>query len=490
MDGRPPRRGAPLNTFDETRVSRRIACIRLPPVVAGTFDAAARARLAGALLRAAPRVTPVRGHARALWADAGGMERRGGDAAVAQALVDAAREAGVVARVGVAGTCIAAAAATREPGTPFRVVTPGADATYLRRRSLAVLPVSMHVRETLRLLGIHSCGALAALAPADVELRFGAEGLAAWRLARADDPRWPFRPVDPALPVAETELEPAVESTEPLRFLLPGLIDAICRQLGERQRIPASLRMVLSIDGIARSEEVREIRPARPTADPRVLADLCRRALEARPPEGPVAGVRLEAPEDGVARADQLDAFRTPAPDPGALHAALLPVFARWGEGALSTAVRNGAHLPGERAAWSVLGSGGIATFAAAQPPGSDVPVDEGPELGRGTLELCLRRLPEPAPVRVREGEGRSPERVELQTMEMAPLGTETGAVKGSFPPGLWKTRCEGPERISGAWWAGGTAREYWRVEAPDGWLGLLFRDAASGRWYLEGWYD
>jgi protein ImuB len=471
-------------------VSRRIACIRLPAATAGTADPGARAALAGALLRAAPRVTPVRGHPRALWADAGGMERLGGDAAVAGALVEAARGAGVHARVGIAGTCIAAAAATREPGAPFRVVAPGGDAKYLRRRSLAVLPIAPALRETLRLLGIATCGALAALGPADVELRFGAAGLETWRLARADDPRWPFRPAEPGLPSAEAELEPPVDSTEPLRFLLPGLIDAVCRQLAVRQRIPASLRLVLAVDGVVRGEEVREIRPARPTADPRVLADLCRRALEASPPTGPVAGLRLEAPEDGVARADQLDAFRTPAPDPGALHAALLPVFARWGDGALCEAVRHGAHLPAERAAWSALGSGGIAALAGAQPPGADAVIDGGPELGRGFLDLCLRRLPEPRPVRVREGEGRRPLGVELQAVGTAPLGVFGAAVKGSFPPGLWKTRCEGPERISGAWWSGGNAREYWRVEAPDGWLGLLFRDAASGGWYLDGWYD
>ncbi|HYH78404.1 MAG TPA: hypothetical protein VEX86_01360, partial [Longimicrobium sp.] len=457
---------------------------------AGTWDAGARAALAGALLRAAPRVTPVRGHPRALWADAGGMERLGGDAAVARALVEAARGAGVHARVGVAGTCIAAAAATREPGAPFRVVAPGADAAYLRRRSLAVLPIAPQLRETLRLLGIATCGALAALGAADVELRFGTAGVEAWRLARGDDPRWPFRPADPGRPSAEAELEPPVDSTEPLRFILPGLIDAVCRQLGERQRIPAWLRLVLAVDGVARTEEVREIRPARPTADPRVLAELCRRALETHPPGGPVAGVRLEAPEDGVARADQLDAFRTPAPDPGALHAALLPVFARWGDGALCEAVRHGAHLPGERAAWAALGSGGIAALAGAQPPGADAPPAEGPELGRGCLELCLRRLPEPRPVRVREGEGRRPLDVELQAVGTAPLGPPGTPVKGSFPPGLWKTRHQGPERISGAWWDAGNAREYWRVEAPDGWLGLLFRDAASGGWYLEGWYD
>ncbi|HET6762925.1 MAG TPA: hypothetical protein VFH27_04610 [Longimicrobiaceae bacterium] len=54
----------------------------------------------------------------------------------------------------------------------------------------------------------------------------------------------------------------------------------------------------------------------------------------------------------------------------------------------------------------------------------------------------------------------------------------------------MWKTRSEGPERISGAWWGSATAREYWRMECGDGRLALAYRDAADGAWYLEGWYD
>jgi len=435
-------------------------------------------------------VTPVREHPRALWADACGMERRGGDVAVARALLAAARRAGFDARVGIASTCIAAAAATRERGTDYRVVPAGADARYLRRRSLALLPIPADLRETLGLLGVATCGHLAELSPSDVELRFGSAGLAAWRLAGAVDPRWPFRPADPEIPAAEAEFEPAIESTEPLRFVLPGLIDAVCRQLDERQRIPARLRLVLTVDGATRTEDAREVRPARPTAEARVLADLCRRAAEEPPAGGPIAAIRLEAVGDAAPRADQLDAFRAPAPDPGALHAALLSVFARWGEGALSGAVRHGAHLPGEHAAWDARGSGGIAAFTTAHPPGSDLPVPDLPQLGRGCLDLCLRRLPEPRAIRVREGPERRPLGVDLQAVDGGRLGLFAGSVKGSFPPGLWKTRCEGPERISGGWWSGGTAREYWRVESPDGWLGLLFRDAASGGWYLEGWYD
>jgi hypothetical protein len=341
------------------------------------------------------------------------------------------------------------------------------------------------LRETLRLLGVATCGHLAAFTPADVELRFGSAGLAAWRLASGIDPRWPFRAAQPGVAQAEAEFEPAIESTEPLRFVLPGLVDAVCRQLAERQRIPARLRLVLTVDGATKTEDAREVRPARPTADARVLVDLCRRAAEEPPTGGPIAGVRLEAAEDGVVRADQLDAFRAPAPDPGALHAALLPVFARWGDGALSGAVHHGAHLPAEHAAWGARGSGGIAAFAAVHPLSSDLPA-EVPRLGRGCLDLCLRRLPDPRPIHVREGEDRRPLGVDLQALDVPGLGLS----EGSFPPGLWKTRSQGPERISGGWWTNGTAREYWRVESPDGWLGLLFRDASSGGWYLEGWYD
>ncbi|HYJ80686.1 MAG TPA: hypothetical protein VEW03_13820 [Longimicrobiaceae bacterium] len=463
-------------------MSPRIACVRLPP-----SEQTVSAELIGALLCAAPRVTPVRNHPRALWADAAGMERRGGDGAVARALLEAARGAGCTgAKVGIAGTCIAAAAATRERGTPARVVPRGADARYLRLRPLALLPMPADLRETLRLLGVRACGELAGLSPADVELRFGAPGLAAWRLARADDPRWPFRPAHPGAAVAEAGFEPPVESAEPLRFVLPGLVAAVCARLAERQRIPAGLSLTLRVETAAGAvDDAREVRPARPTADPRVLADLCRRAVEERPLAGPLASVRLEVGAAGAARADQLDAFRAPAPDPGALHAALAPVFARWGAGALSRGVHHGAHLPGEHAAWEALGSGGIAPFAAAPGPAEEAP-EETPDLAGGVLSLCLRRLAEPRRVRVREGEGGRPLGVDFQALNPALLG---GGGEG-FPPPVWKTIAEGPERISAGWWTGGTAREYWRIESPQGWLGLLFRDGVSGEWYVEGWYD
>ncbi|MDB4947722.1 MAG: polymerase IV-like protein ImuB, partial [Gemmatimonadetes bacterium] len=233
------------------------------------------------------------------------------------------------------------------------------------------------------------------------------------------------------------------------------------------------------------SEDARPIRPARPTADARVLGDLCRRAVEERPLSAPLAGVRLEAAEEAAPRADQLDAFRAPAPDPAALHAGLLPVFARWGDGALSRAVLQGAHLPAEHARWEPLGAAGIAGFASFAP--SDMPAGKAPGIAaEGGLGLCLRRLPEPLPARVRIDARGRPAGLEVQAAPSVAV-REQG---GGYPPGLWKTRAEGPERVSGLWWRGATAREYWRMELEEGWLGLVYRDAATGGWHLEGWYD
>ncbi|MBB4638396.1 hypothetical protein [Longimicrobium terrae] len=462
--------------------NRRIACIRIPvPTGDPAPGTEARAALAGALLAAAPRVIAVREYPCAFWADAAGMDLLGGDEAVARRLARAAEEAGFAARVGIADSCIAAAAATRERTHATRVVPRGRDAGYLLRRSLSLLPIDASLRGALYLLGLRTCGDLAALPPAEIELRLGDEGLRAWRLAQGRDERWPFRPPAPGTAEAEAEFEPPVDSAEPLRFVLPGLIASVTAQLATRQRIPARLRLTLRVPDAA--DDAREVRPARPTADPRVLADLCRRAVEATPLAGPLCGVRLVAEEDGVARADQLDAFAAPAPDPGALHAALLPVFARWGDGALSTAVRHGAHLPGEHAGWAAHGSAGIEAFTAAS-PAADPPVSGSGF--RNVLPLCLRRLTNPVSLAVR------------QDAEGRPAGVDGAALAnalpdggmGTYPPRLWKTRAEGPERVSGGWWARAEAREYWRLESEEGWLGLVYRDAATGLWYLEGWFD
>ncbi len=447
--------------------------------------------LAGALLAAAPRVTPVAGHPLAFWADASGMERRGGDAAVARALLAAAREAGfAAARVGIARTCIAAAMATRERGSAWRVVPSGRDASFVARRPLELLPMEVEMREALRLLGLRSCGELAQFVAADVELRWGAAGMAVWQLAHGEDRRWPFRPPLPGRVVAEAEWEPPVETTEALRFVIRGLLASVVERIAERQRVPARLRLTFRLDGAP--EETRELRPARPTADTRVLASLCDAVLEGFTAGGglpaPVSGVWMEAIEDGASLADQLDAFRPAAPDPAAVHGALLPLLARWGEESLVRATVHGAHLPEAHAAWAAAGARAIPELARQRASRDGTPTERfTPE---SELELCLRRFPEPRAVRVRTDDRGRPIRIG-GTPALPGDGDGNGTAERESPDGReCRVRAEGPERLSGLWRTDGYAREYWLAEREDGCLMLLFRDAATTQWCVEGWYD
>jgi protein ImuB len=452
-------------------MSFRIACIRAP-LGAAAPDADARAALAGALLSACPRVTPVEGHPLAFWGDATGLGRRGGDGRVAEDLLAAAATCGFRARVGVAGSCVAAAAATRgRGGAPWRVVPPGEDAAFLARFPLRLLPLPDELQEGLALLGLRRCGQLAALEPAGIELRFGAEGLRAWRLARGSDPRAPFRPPPAELPSAEVDFEAPVSSVEPIRFVLRGLLGAVQEQSARRQRIPAALLLRIRLE--EGGEIVRALRPARPTGEERTWGEIARLELERLAGEGidsPVGGIALETLTEGEARADQLDLFRVAAPDPAAVQAALAPLLARWGEEAFVRPEPQGAHLPARAGEWSAAGLPLNGRAPRPAPGGVEIPA---PQVG--ALPLALRLHPAPCPVQVRESGGGRP-----------------GALRASDGSRPWRTLAvAGPERLSGGWWTESYAREYWIAEEEEeGRLLLLYRDAASQGWFEEGWYD
>jgi len=50
---------------------------------------------------------------------------------------------------------------------------------------------------------------------------------------------------------------------------------------------------------------------------------------------------------------------------------------------------------------------------------------------------------------------------------------------------------CVGPERIETGWWRGPhIQRDYYRMTTQDGRRGWIFRDRATGRWFLHGWFD
>nr|MCE2803439.1 hypothetical protein [Gemmatimonadota bacterium] len=143
------------------------------------------ARASAAFLSASPQVTPLREAPGSWWIGAQGFDGIGGERQLATLLLRLARAWHPAARVAVADTCIAAQTgtwSTRAQREPVHIA-PGEDAVYLMRVPLALLPMDDELRETLRALGLRTAGEVAALDPLDVERRWGAEGLALWRLA-------------------------------------------------------------------------------------------------------------------------------------------------------------------------------------------------------------------------------------------------------------------------------------------------------------------
>ena len=72
---------------------------------------------------------------------------------------------------------------------PISVVAPGTDRAFVALFPIDVLDPPPRLVPLLFGIGVATCGELAVLEREAVEVRLGAEGVALWRLARADDRR-------------------------------------------------------------------------------------------------------------------------------------------------------------------------------------------------------------------------------------------------------------------------------------------------------------
>lgn len=488
----------------------RIATVRLDVRPGGGGDL--RRRLSRVLLAGSPRIMlagPTLGRL-----DARGWGRRGGGEALGRALLEAARREGLAgASVGIADVAVAADAAARvaaagsagdddgegeadvggegtgEARRPIRVVPADGARAFLAPLPLDVLPLSGELRETLRALGLSRAGELARLGRREVEARLGPEGVRARRWARGEDARpLPFD-TPGGSPSASLGMDAPVRSVEPLLFGLRQLLHRLCRDLAGEGRCAARLTVELTPER-GEGREV-EVAPARPTRREDLLFDLCRAAVE-RAAGGdalpaPVEGLSLRVDERAPAEARQGDLFGARGRDPLEAAAALSRLRARLGPDAVVWPASGRGRRPETRGAWVPVdpegeppadGSGGreeeSVGAAGGRPPGR--PGGETAEAeGHGPpLSGALRLLPEPEPVEVSVRDGR-------------PAG-----LRG--PRGRHRVEAaEGPERISGAWWDGPYAREYWWVVTGGRELLWVFRERLPGggsRWRLHGWWD
>ena len=340
------------------------------PVVAQTIT-----RATAALVLASPQVTPVAGAPGMWWVGAGGLDGIGGERGLVRTLWRVATLWHPRPRIAVADSCVVARAATwaggeageealvvREAdGTSVGVLVPrDGCAAYLARVPLTLLPLADDLRETLVALGVRTAGALAALDPGDMERRWGADGLIAWRLARGDDPRRPVLATLEASREAAAELATPATTLEPVLFLVRAALERLTAALTAEGRAAAALAITLTLDdgrgalpaGGRPHTVTREVRLPRPIGRAAPLFERCRALLERFTLTAPVAGVRVSVTATAPAAGAQGNLLDARWRDPGAAEAAFDRLRAELGPNVVVRAAACDAHRPEGRGRW------------------------------------------------------------------------------------------------------------------------------------------
>ena len=153
----------------------------------------------------------------------------GGELTAAERLVDqVAARTGVEVQAGFADGLFAAVLAARRAVA----VAPGDTPAFLAALGVEELDREPDIDRSalvdlLRRLGLRSLGAFAALDPADVASRFGADAVLCHRLARGLDPRPPLRRRPPEELTVEAELDPPVDRVDAAAFAARGLAERL-----------------------------------------------------------------------------------------------------------------------------------------------------------------------------------------------------------------------------------------------------------------------
>jgi protein ImuB len=442
-------------------------------------DRAALEALAEALLALGPAVEIVAPDVLLLDASGARLLARGApdpDALLAARAVALAAELGFHARAAVA-TGRGPARALARCGTGPRSVAPDATAAVLAALPLHALDLPPAVAARLRGVGIHDAGALARLPAAGLGQRFGAAGVAAWRLARGEDAS-PLAPWAPStLPGEAIELDAPVECSEPLLFALKRLCDRVAARLAGRGLGAARLALVLRLDGAA--DERIELALGTPSAAASRWLLVLRERVSTVRLEGAIVGARLDVAAAAPAPAEQLALADRPE-QLVALDAVLARIAARLGDGAAFAAEPVDRHRP--EAAYRA------APFRARGGSGTEPPIRSS----RSRRSLAsASAAPEALPAASAESIGccghaaGRPTRLLAAPLPLVAQG-EGGRVTAvrldgrAFPV----VSVSEPERLAGEWWDRPFDREYRRARIEglgECWLSATSRPAGSG---------
>ena len=413
----------------------------------------------------------------------------GSEQTAAERLVDAVAAAGAECQVGIADQLPTAVFAARAG----RIIGPGDDALFLSQLSIRQLatepslaPVSREgLADLLWRMGIRTIGQFADLPRSDVASRFGADAMAAHRLARGEPTRGPSGREPEQELDAVMDCDPPIDRVDAAAFAGRSLASVLHRSL-EAAGVGCTRLAIHAVTANGRELE-RVWRCAEPLTED-ATADRVRwqldgwlnRRNEGHRPGAPVTVLRLRPVEVVSAEALQLPLWGgVGEEDRLRARRALVRVQGLLGPDAVKVPVLSGGRGPAERITLTSLGDELVPQANPDQPwPG---------------------RLPEPSPsvllddpVELFDAEG-NPVRVTVRGLfSTAPVRLDAPGRTGRLS--WWA----GPWPVDERWWdsaaagSGRTARAQVllgsdQAQEPVQALLLCYRQR---RWYLEGVYE
>lgn len=371
----------------------------------------------------------------------------------------AARQVGPVSNRPIALTQLAPPANTLQAGhrpplphASVLEVAPAAESAFLTPLPLATAEPVPELAGVLHSWGLRTFGDLTALSRDDVGHRLGLAGAALWNRARGGEPRPLHLIAPPQEFVAATEFEDALETLEPLLFILRRFIDRLTLELEAAHFVAVELDLSLTLAND--TAHARSFRLPEPTGDATILFRTLHTHLESVRTDSPIVAARLRlTPARPLVRQHGL--FETGLRDPHGFAETLARVVALIGSDRVGTPQLEDTYRPDAVR---------LTPPSAVIPPPAPPPVQ--PIMGRP-----LRRFRPPLPARFEMSDGQ--------------------------PTFLWTERVQGivaaqrgPWHSSGDWWQADRAwsRAEWDIALVDGGLYRLFRTAEG--WFLEGEYD
>lgn len=340
----------------------------------------------------------------------------------------------------------------KEQRSPLLHVSPETEKQFLAPLPLATAEPSPTLAAIFATWGVHTLGDLTDLPRDELVRRFGADGLALWQRASGGEPR-PLRPVIPLQTFsASLEFEDAIETLEPLLFLLRRFLDRLTLELTASHHVAAELALTLHL--VDATTHTRAFRLPEPTADPAILFRALHTHLESLHTAAAICAVRLSlTPARPLVRQQGL--YDTGLRDPQGFADTLARIVALVGSDRVGTPHLADTHRPD------------AVTLA---PPSPVIPAPAPPPV-HPPLSAPLRRFRPPLPARLEFTAGRP-----------AYLWTDRLQGEISFRSVAWPG--------SGEWWQADRAwsRLEWDIALADGGLYRLLR--LGDAWYVEGEYD